>query len=957
MTDSSSTTEATTNPTLYIVDGSAYIYRAFYAVRHLSNSRGLPTNALYGFVNMIKKLIEQEDPDYIAVTFDRYDEEDEGKSFRHELYTDYKANRNEMPEDLRKQVPYFGKFIEALNIPVLIQSGVEADDVIATITKQAREEELDVCIVSADKDLMQLLTDEHVRMIDTMRDKTFTTKEVHERFNVSPDKVKYVLALAGDTSDNVPGVPGIGEKTAGQLIEEWGDLENLLANTDKITAKKRRENLETYAEQARLSLELVTLKEDCDIEFDLDKLVISKPDIDALTALLIDLEFHSTLKSLNAWIARRGWSPSVLAASQQHEERSGQQLLFASGTSKPASKSAEGEKKPQDFSRPGKNYTTVFTEKELDEVIAALQKSSRYGFDLETTSLEALDAEIVGLSFSWEENQGVYIPVAHDYEDAPTQLDRAAVLAKLKPLLEDEQPKKIGQHVKYERIVLHKYDIHYKGILFDTMLMGYLLDPSRMSHGLDAMALDYLQHVNLSYEEVAGKGKKQISFSKVPIDIATNYAAEDSDITLMLANKFEPMLEDKGLRKLHDEMELPLSEVLARMELQGVCVDSDMLHVMSKEFDEELKELQKSIDESAEQDVETDGHLNPNSPKQLREVLFERLGLPVKKRTKSGPSTDQSVLEELASQHELPELILEYRKFAKLKGTYVDALPSLIRTNTRRVHTDFNQAVTATGRLSSSNPNLQNIPIRTARGRQIRKAFVPQKGWKLLGADYSQIELRILAHMSGEPLMLKAYQNDEDIHALTASNIFHVPLEEVTGEQRARGKTVNFAVIYGVGAQTLAKTLKVTQTEAKTYIENYFAKYTKINEFFDSLVEGARKDEVVHTMFGRVRHLPEINGGGGNRAFAERVAKNTPIQGTAADIIKLAMIEVQRRIDEGDLPMHMLLQVHDELLFEVDPDFIEQAKILVSDCMENVVELDVPLKAEPSTGDNWLDAK
>ncbi len=945
---------AQTAPTLYIVDGSAYIYRAFYGVRRLSNSSGLPTNALYGFVNMIKKLIEQEDPDYIAVTFDRYDEEDEQRSFRHEMYADYKANRSEMPEDLRRQVPYFQKFIEALNIPVLIESGVEADDVIATLTLKARAEDLNVCIVSADKDLMQLLTDDHVRMIDTMRDKTFTRDSVFERFTVGPERVKYVLALAGDTSDNVPGVPGIGEKTAGQLIEEWGDLETLLENTDKIKAKKRRENLETYAEQARLSLDLVTLKEDVEIEFDLDKLVISPPDIKALTDLLIELEFHSTLKSLKSWITRRGWAPTLLAASQQHEESSGQQLLFASSTSKPRKTDPE---EPPDFSRPGKDYSVVLTQDAFDEVVKALEASDRYGFDLETTSLDALDAQIVGLSFSWKPDQGVYIPVAHDYEDAPEQLSRDEVLKALKPLLEDRAPKKIGQNVKYERLVLDKYDIHYQGILFDTMLMGYLLDPSRGSHGLNAMALDYLHHVCISYEEVAGKGKKQIPFNKVDIEVATNYAAEDSDITLMLANVFEPMLEEAGLRKLHDDMELPLCEVLARMELTGVCVDSDMLGVMSKEFDEELKELQTSIDESAEQDVETDGHLNPNSPKQLREVLFERLGLPVKKKTKSGPSTDQSVLEELASQHTLPELILEYRRFAKLKGTYVDALPELVRKDTGRLHTDFNQAITATGRLSSSNPNLQNIPIRTARGRQIRKAFVPQDGWKLLGADYSQIELRILAHMSEEQLMIEAYQNDDDIHALTASNIFHVPLEEVTSEQRGKGKTVNFAVIYGVGSQRLAKTLKVTQTEAKSYIENYFAKYPRIDEFFEELIEDARRTEEVHTMFGRVRRIPEMNSGGGQRAFAERVAKNTPIQGTAADIIKLAMIEVQRRIDAGNLPMHMLLQVHDELLFEVAPEFLEEAKVLVADCMENIVELKVPLKAEPSTGDNWLDAK
>ncbi|MEC9400221.1 MAG: DNA polymerase I [Myxococcota bacterium] len=965
-------TDSETTPTLYIVDGSAYIYRAYYGMRRrLSNSAGLPTNAIYAFVNMIKTLIEQEDPEYLAVTFDRYDEEDEGKSFRHTLYADYKANREAMPEDLWAQVPYFEKFIRAMNIPVLIETGVEADDVIATMTKRALQEELGVCIVSADKDLMQLLGDERVRMIDTMHGKTFNIDDVRDRFGVEPDQVKYVLALAGDTSDNVPGVPGIGEKTGGQLISEWGDLETLLDNIESVSGKKRKENLETYADQARLSLELVTLKDDLELEFDLEKLEVSAPDMDAFLELMSELEFHSTVKALSKWFEKRGWTDSVTTVTTQSakakpaaatEDAGGQQLLFGG----PPTASKEGEAAEEGgqhvtLSKPDKTYTTIWTEEELDGVVDALNKADRWAFDLETTSLEAMDAQIVGFAFAWEKDKAVYIPVAHELpegseEELPAQLSRELVLSRVKPLLEDTARKKIGQHIKYERMVLHKYDITYQGVLYDTMLMSYLLNPGKTSHGLDALALEFLAYKMTSYEEVAGKGKKQIPFAHVPIDVATMYAAEDADVTLQLCEIMEPLLEEAELRGLHDDMELPLTEVLAVMELTGVCVDTEILGEMSVQFDEELAQLQQDINEAAEQEEE-DGDLNPNSPKQLREVLFERLNLPIKKRTKSGPSTDSSVLTQLSALHALPELILEYRQFSKLKGTYVDALPELVRADTGRIHTDFNQAITATGRLSSSNPNLQNIPIRTARGRQIRGAFVPQKGWKLLGVDYSQIELRIMAHMAKDPIMLQAYQEGADIHAITASNIFDVALEEVTREQRGAGKTINFGVMYGMGPQRLSETLKITLDQAKTYIDNYFERYEGVREFFDGLIEEAKLTGAAYTMFGRRRMIPEINAGGRSGAFAERVAQNTPIQGTAADIIKLAMIKIQRDIEEQKMPMNMLLQVHDELVFEVQADFLEEATKYVIDAMENIVELDVPLQADAGVGDNWLDAK
>ena len=954
------------NPTLYIVDGSAYVYRAFFGIRSkLSNSSGMPTNALYGFMKMLRGLIERENPDYLAVTFDRYDEEDDGKSFRHALYSDYKANRDSMPDDLRVQVPYFLKLVEAMNIPVLLESGVEADDVIATFTKQALETDLDVCVVSADKDLMQLIGP-RVRMIDTMRDKVFDEQSVLDRFGVTPDKVKYVLALAGDTSDNVPGVPGIGEKTAGKLIDEFGDLENLLDNIDKVSGKKRKENLTEFADQARLSLELVTLKEDCDVVFDQEALKISAPNLAELSNLLVELEFHAMLRSFKKWFESKGWitKPSKQAAAVASSATtqasaatgSGQLQLF--GGPAAAGAAAANPIAGTLFDTPDKTYETISTWEQFDEVVKALEAAELYGFDLETTSVDAMSAEIVGLSFAWKDDHGVYIPVAHDYEDVPQQLPRDEVLAKLKPMLEDTAKKKVGQHIKYEWLVLQNYGIDYDGVRWDTMLMSYLIEPSKPSHSLDSLAMDHLNYGMTSYEDVAGKGKKQITFDKVAIDVATDYAAEDADIALMLARVLEPKMEALDLIKLHEELELPLTQVLGKMERAGVRVDRTILDKLSVEFEKELKELQTTINGYKTPADENDtSDLNPNSPKQLREVLFDQLGLPVKKTTKSGPSTDQSVLEQLASLHPLPDLILEYRSFSKLKSTYVDALPELMRDDTGRVHTSFNQAVAATGRLSSSNPNLQNIPIRTSRGRTIRSAFVPKEGWTMLVADYSQIELRIMTHLSKEPTMLAAYQGGEDIHARTAAGIFDVDISEVTKEQRAAGKTINFGILYGMGTQRLATQLKITMSDAKEYMTNYFKRFGHIQDFLEGLIEEARLTGEATTMFGRRRSIPDINAKGARRAFAERVAMNTPIQGTAADIIKMAMIDIQQRIEDEKLPMRMLLQVHDELVFELAPEYAEEGRALVLDRMENIVSLDVPLKVDGDLGDNWLEAK
>jgi DNA polymerase I len=913
---------------LYVVDGSSYIYRAFFAIRGLSTASGFPTNAIYGFTQMIKKLIEDEDPDFLAVTFDAHDADQ--KTFRKEMYPEYKANRSAMPEDLQVQVPYFRKVIEALNIPILEQAGVEADDLIATATVKARDIGLPVCIISGDKDLMQLIGDD-VSMVDTMRDKRFDFDDVIDRFQVPPEKVKYVLALAGDSSDNIPGVPGIGEKTGGKLVAEFGDLETILENIDDVSGKKRKENLREFADQARLSLDLVTLKEDCPIEFNLDRLQLAPPNFEALNALFHELEFESILSDLHQWFKKRGWL--------NDEEIRELKDAFA-GQGMTSAKSDE------------KNYRTVFSMDDLDEVLEACRNAEYFAFDLETTSVDALEADIVGMSFAWTPDEAVYVPVSHDDEDAPEQLELEAVLEKVAPLLEDEDAKVVAQHYKYEWLVLQRYDIEIRGVVHDTMLMSYLLDPGKNSHSLDTIAADVLNHNTMTFSQVAGKGKKQKTFDKVPVDVATKYAAEDADVTLMACQAlWEELADDEELISLERDLEIPLSRVLGIMERTGIAVDREILGELSREFDGELEQLQAEINDYA------GGETNPNSPTQLREVLFERLDLPVKKRTKTGPSTDRSVLEQLSELHPLPKLILEYRSFSKLKGTYVDALPELIREDTGRIHTDFNQAVTATGRLSSSNPNLQNIPIRTDRGREIRRAFVADEGHVLLAADYSQIELRIMAHLSGDPALVDAYQTGKDIHALTASQIFDVDLDEVTADQRRAGKTVNFGVMYGMGSRRLARSLEISTTEAKTYIDNYFDRYQGVSDFFETLVEDARETGYARTMFGRRRHLPELTGKGRRQAFAERAAINTPIQGTSADIIKFAMVEVQRRIDSENLPLRMLLQVHDELIFEVEEDHAQEMNELICEIMETVCDLDVPLVADSGIGHNWLEAK
>lgn len=928
MTNDSDTTGETDNSnTLYLVDGSSYMYRAFYAIRNLTNSAGMPTNAVYGFTQMLQSLLQDHDPEFVAVALDAYGSD--VPNFREEIYAEYKANRDKMPDELAEQVPYIRRVIEALHIPKLEKPGVEADDLIATATRQAQRRGVEVCIISGDKDLMQLLGP-GVRMHDTKSDKTYTPESVEEKYGVTPEKQKYVMAMAGDTSDNIPGVPGIGPKTGGKLIRKFGDLDGVYENLDKVGGKKRPITLAEHEEQARVSLRLVKLREDCEIDFDLDRLKLTAPNLEELETLFGELEFSRPLQDIKAWIEERGW----------HEEG---QLELSLG---PASWDNTGEETPD------KDYRGIFSLDELDEVLEACREAGRFAFDLETTSLDSLRAEIVGMSFAWEDHRAVYVPVGHTGARAEEQPEREVVLERVAPLLESEEVEKVLQHWKYEWIVLAGAGIELRGVQYDTMLMSYVLDPVRNSHSLDALVREYLDYDTIKYSDVAGSGKDQLNFQEVELDEAIPYACEDADLTRLLSLQLEAELEeaDEQLATLLHDVEIPLSRVLGVMERIGICVDRDVLGELSDEFQVELEQLESEINDHAGREI------NPNSPKQLREVLFEDLGLPVKKRTKTGPSTARSVLEQLSEEHPLPELILEYRSFSKLKGTYVDALPELIRED-GRIHTSFNQAVTATGRLSSSDPNLQNIPIRTRRGRRIRRAFVPEEGRTLIVADYSQIELRILAHMSQDPLLLEAYRENRDIHTLTAAQVFDVEPSEVSGKQRELGKTINYGVLYGMGSRRLARDFEISQSEASRYIENYFERYEVVDEFFDSLVETAYADGFVETMFGRRRRLPGLDGHGGQQAYAERAAVNTPIQGTAADIIKIAMVDLQERIEQEELPMAMLLQVHDELVFEADDGFLDEAVAVVREEMEGVVELDVPLTVDVGTGPNWLEAK
>ncbi|MCS6926156.1 MAG: DNA polymerase I [Candidatus Binatia bacterium] len=881
---------------IFLIDGQSYIYRAFYAVRDLKTSTGFPTNAIFGFVNMLQRIRSEYHPSHMAVVFDA-----PGKNFRHGLFQEYKAHRLAMPETLRPQIPRIKEIVRAYRIPVLELEGYEADDIIATLATRWEKQGAEVVIVSGDKDLMQLVS-ERVTMLDTMKGEQIGVEQVWEKFGVEPARVVEVQALMGDPTDGIPGIPGIGEKTAIKLIREWHDLENLLRHAAHIPGKLG-EKIREHADLARLSKKLATLQHDVPISVDLADLAVREPDRERLVALFTELEFRRFLTEL------------------------------------------ETEQVPADR---GEGYETVRTEQQLDRVLQAVKAAGTFCLDTETTALDPLQAELVGVSLAVQEGHAWYIPVGHCSSDAAPQLPRDTVLAALGTLLQDRSLSLIGQNTKYDVMVLAQYGLWPQNLTGDTMLASYLLNPTNR-HNLSDLAWEHLQYRMLTYDAVTEGGKK--NFAEVSVADATRYSGEDADITLRLAHRLFPRVQQEGMARLFTEVEVPLVLVLARMELAGIRVDRELLATLSEEFGRQRKALEAEIYALAGEEF------NLSSPQQLQTVLFDKLGLPRGKKTKTGSSTDSSVLEALADRFPLPAKILAYRAFTKLQNTYVDALPKLIHPKTGRIHTSFNQTVTATGRLSSSNPNLQNIPVRSEEGRRIRMAFIPEQGHVLLSADYSQIELRLLAHLSQDRVLVESFQKGQDVHARTAAELFGVPLEAVSADQRRQAKTINFGIIYGMGAQRLARSLGIPLKTAQTYIADYFARYRGIKEYMDDVVADAKRRGYVTTLLGRRRYVPDLQSQNAQLASAaERVAINTPIQGTAADLMKMAMVAIDRRLADEKLRTRMLLQVHDELVFEVPEDEVERVKRLVREVMEGVMALRVPLVVELGVGKNWAEA-
>ena len=925
------------NP-LILIDGSSYLYRAFHAYPGTMSNGDIPTNAIYGVVNMLRSMMRQFASDRIAVIFDA-----KGKTFRDDMYPEYKANRPPMPDDLRCQIEPLHNVIRAMGLPLISIPGVEADDVIGTLASQASKAGMPVLISTGDKDMAQLV-DDNVTLINTMTNVVMDREGVIEKFGIPPELIIDYLALMGDKVDNIPGVPGVGDKTATALLQGIGSIEKLYQNLDDIAAlgfrgsKTMAKKLVDNEENAKLSYELATIKLDVELEETPESLVKATPNTDELIKLYGQLVFKSWLNEL-----LEGGTGVVEA-----DENSG-----AAGATRSAaastSSSVEMDTSAVNIDR--SKYETILNEEDFNAWLEKLKAAEVFAFDTETDSLDYMVANLVGLSFATEEGVAAYVPVAHDYLDAPAQLDRDWVLEQLKPILEDDTQAKVGQNLKYDASVLARYGIEMKGIKHDTMLASYVFNSVGGKHDMDSLALRFLQHSCISFEQIAGKGKKQLTFNQIELGEASPYAAEDADVTLRLHNRLMQNIEqDEKLKAIYEEIEVPLVPVISRIERTGVFVDDMLLGAQSQEIAARLDELEQKAYEIAEQEF------NMNSPKQLQAILFEKMGLPVVKKTPSGaPSTNEEVLQELALDYPLPKLILEYRGLAKLKSTYTDKLPKMINAETGRVHTSYHQAVTATGRLSSTDPNLQNIPIRNEEGRRIRQAFVAPHGWKILAVDYSQIELRIMAHLSGDKALLEAFQQGKDIHAATAAEIIGVSIDDVTSEQRRRAKAVNFGLIYGMSAFGLAKQLGIPRGEAQHYMDTYFERYPGVMQYMEDTRSAASEQGFVETIYGRRLHLPEIKSRNGmRRKAAERAAINAPMQGTAADIIKKAMLLVDEWIQaEGAGRVKLLMQVHDELVFEVEESALAEIESKVQELMESAAELDVPLVAEAGHGDNW----
>jgi DNA polymerase I len=888
-----------------LVDGSSYLYRAFHAMPALSNSRGEPTGAIYGVINMLRRLLADYTPEFMAVVFDA-----KGKTFRDDLYPEYKAHRPPMPPELAAQIEPIHAVIAALGLPVLQVDGVEADDVIGTLASAAAAQGRETVISTGDKDMAQLVN-AHVRLVDTMKDAVYDRDGVAAKFGVPPERIVDYLALVGDTSDNIPGVPGVGPKTATKWLQQYGTLDEVMAHAADVPGKAG-DSLRASLTHLPLAHALATIKRDVKLSCAPQDLRLKPADAAALRELYARYEFKS-------WLAELGGANAPVAAT-------------AAGAAAPGV------------------YEMITDMGALDGWVARLRAAGLFAFDTETTSLDPRLAEVVGVSFSDRAGTGAYVPLAHTYPGAPAQLERATVLACLKPLLEDAALPKIGQNFKYDLAVLANYDVALRGMRYDTMLESYVLDSTASRHDMDSLALKYLGYKTILYEDVAGKGKNQINFSEVPIEQAAQYAAEDADITLRLHDHLWPRLQETpSLVKLFEDIEMPLVPVLARMERNGVRIDVAMLRQQSGELARRLLEIEQQAHVVAGQPF------NLSSPKQIQEVLYGAHQLPVLRKTPTGqPSTAEDVLQELALDYELPRLILEFRSLAKLKSTYTDKLPEMINQRTGRVHTSYQQAVAATGRLSSTDPNLQNIPVRTAEGRRIRQAFIAAPGYKIISADYSQIELRIMAHLSGDTGLIRAFGENKDIHRATAAEVFGVAPELVTDDMRRAAKAINFGLIYGMSAFGLAKQLHIDRVAAQQYVERYFARYPGVREFMDRTRELARRQGYVETLFGRRLHAPEIAASNmARRQAAERAAINAPMQGTAADLIKLAMIAVDRWIGESGADVRMIMQVHDELVFEVADVDVERATEAIRRAMCDVATLSVSLVVDVGIGENW----
>ena len=923
---------------LILVDGSSYLFRAFHGLPPLTNSKGMATGAVYGVINMLRSLLKDYQSKHVAVIFDA-----KGKTFRDDIYGEYKANRPPMPDELREQIQPLHEIIRAMGFPIIVESGVEADDVIGTLSRIASEQQRRTIISTGDKDMAQLVND-HVSLVNTMTNTTMDRQGVIDKFGIPPELIIDYLALKGDKVDNIPGVPGVGDKTALGMLQGLGSIDNIYQNLDKIAglgfrgsktmAVKMRDN----EEQARLSYLLATIKLDVQLDFSIDSLTMSEADIATLQTHFEELEFKRWAGDIETFISGNTASANQRPQSEATNQSKDDKVQHIS-TTQPAMDT---------------DYQTILTEDELNTWLDKLKKADLFAFDTETTSVNYIEAELVGFSFAVKAGEAAYLPFGHDYPDAPEQLTKAQVLAAFKPILEDESIKKVGQHLKYDKNVLANEQITLRGIAYDTMLESYVFNSNAGRHDMDSIAQRILEIKTIHFEDIAGKGAKQLTFNQIALEQAAPYAAEDADITLRLHQALWPKLQKSDqLAQLLTNIEVPLASVLADMEQTGVLIDAQQLKLQSNQLAEQIIAIEKSVHELAGESF------NLGSTKQLQHILYEKLGLPVLKKTPKGaPSTAEEVLLDLAQDYELPKLLINYRGLTKLKNTYTDKLPKMVSHRTGRLHTSYHQAVTATGRLSSTDPNLQNIPIKTDEGRRVRKAFVAPTGFKIVAADYSQIELRIMAHLSGDKGLLHAFAEGKDIHKATAAEVFAVDLDQVTTEQRRSAKAINFGLIYGMSAFGLAKQLHIGRNEAQKYMDLYFERYPGVLTYMETTREQAKAQGYVETVFGRRLYLPEINARNATRRkAAERAAINAPMQGTAADIIKQAMLSVHnwlQQINKQDI--RMIMQVHDELVFEVAQDKVADYTAKINQLMEQAVSLDVPLLVEAGIGDTWDEA-